>query len=194
MVEEGRKPLEIYKKGQGTWARLGAAAGMGLFAVYGCLSLRNELAAADLSAAVTVAGHDVPVALLVSAGVFLLVGLVLGLLGRLPGALVAVVELAVASGHLIAYRAHLRPADVIAAALFCFLALGILYVVNVPRVVDFLIATEVELRKVSWPSRPELMRQTLVVVVTVVVFAVLILVVDLIFARIPDLVKLMQRL
>ena len=39
-------------------------------------------------------------------------------------------------------------------------------VVNLPRFADFLIAVEAEMNKVSWPSRAELIRSSLVVMVT----------------------------
>lgn len=39
-------------------------------------------------------------------------------------------------------------------------------VVNLPRFADFLIAVEAEMNKVSWPSRTELFRSALVVIVT----------------------------
>lgn len=39
-------------------------------------------------------------------------------------------------------------------------------IVNFPRFADFLIAVEAEMNKVSWPSRTELFRSALVVIVT----------------------------
>jgi len=39
-------------------------------------------------------------------------------------------------------------------------------VVNMPRFADFLIAVEAEMNKVSWPSRGELFRSSLVVIIT----------------------------
>ena len=41
------------------------------------------------------------------------------------------------------------------------------------RFADFLIAVEAEMTKVSWPTRSELIRSSLVVIVTIVGFAVL---------------------
>jgi preprotein translocase subunit SecE len=38
--------------------------------------------------------------------------------------------------------------------------------VNMPRFADFLIAVEAEMNKVSWPSRGELFRSSVVVIVT----------------------------
>ena len=65
-------------------------------------------------------------------------------------------------------------AFVIAAAL-----IGLL--INNKRLVDYLIASQVELRKVSWPTRPELKRQTVVVIVTILLFSVILLMADLSF-------------
>ena len=39
--------------------------------------------------------------------------------------------------------------------------------VNVPWIADFLIAVEAEMNKVSWPSRAEMFRSTIVVIVTI---------------------------
>jgi preprotein translocase subunit SecE len=46
-------------------------------------------------------------------------------------------------------------------------------VVNMPRFADFLIAVEAEMTKVSWPTRHQLIRSSLVVIVTIIGFAVL---------------------
>jgi preprotein translocase subunit SecE len=45
--------------------------------------------------------------------------------------------------------------------------------VNLPRFADFLIGVEAEMTKVSWPTRSELIRSSIVVIVTIVGFAVL---------------------
>jgi preprotein translocase subunit SecE len=45
--------------------------------------------------------------------------------------------------------------------------------VNLPRFADFLIGVEAEMTKVSWPTRPELIRSSIVVIFTIVAFAVL---------------------
>lgn len=54
------------------------------------------------------------------------------------------------------------------------------------RCVDFLILTESELRKVSWPSRSELRQQTAVVIVTAVLFGVFICVADVVLKQLLD--------
>ncbi len=55
------------------------------------------------------------------------------------------------------------------------------YLLNKPRVVDFMIATEAEMRKVNWPSRREVIGSTWVVVCGTLMMAVLLLVVDIFF-------------
>lgn len=45
-------------------------------------------------------------------------------------------------------------------------------IVNVPRFADFLISVEAEMAKVSWPTRGELIRSSLVVLVTIAVLGV----------------------
>jgi len=50
--------------------------------------------------------------------------------------------------------------------------------VNMPSFADFLIATEAELNKVSWTTRRRLVQDTIVVLVTVVLFTLFLLVVD----------------
>jgi preprotein translocase subunit SecE len=45
--------------------------------------------------------------------------------------------------------------------------------VNLPRFADFLIAVEAEMTKVSWPTRHELFKSSLVVILTIVGFAIL---------------------
>jgi preprotein translocase subunit SecE len=43
--------------------------------------------------------------------------------------------------------------------------------INVPRFADFLISVEAEMHKVSWPSRGELIRASIVVLVTIIFLA-----------------------
>ncbi|TWU02584.1 preprotein translocase subunit SecE [Stieleria varia] len=55
------------------------------------------------------------------------------------------------------------------------LAIGLWFgyrLVNWPRFADFLIAVEAEMNKVTWPSRGELIRASVVVVVTIAVLAI----------------------
>ncbi|HWB11928.1 MAG TPA: preprotein translocase subunit SecE [Pirellulales bacterium] len=62
-----------------------------------------------------------------------------------------------------------QPTSVQFGAFAGVLAIGVWIayrVVNLPRFADFLIAVEAEMNKVSWPSRAELFRSSLVVIVT----------------------------
>jgi preprotein translocase subunit SecE len=70
------------------------------------------------------------------------------------------------------------------ASVLVFLAAAALiaWLVNLPKFVDYLIMSEVELRKVSWPTREELKRQTTVVIIALVTFSLVLWVADLIFA------------
>lgn len=54
-------------------------------------------------------------------------------------------------------------------------------IVNYPPFADFLIAVEAEMAKVSWPTRTELFRATIVVLVTMVVMAVALLAFDVVW-------------
>jgi preprotein translocase subunit SecE len=51
--------------------------------------------------------------------------------------------------------------------------------VNMPRFADFLISVEAEMNKVSWPTRPELMRASLVVLFTIFFLAAVLFMFDL---------------
>jgi len=74
------------------------------------------------------------------------------------------------------------PVSVLASfGAFVAAAVVIGVVVNSKRFVDYLIMSEVELRKVSWPSRADLKRQTVAVIVTLLFFSVILLVADVVF-------------
>ena len=65
-----------------------------------------------------------------------------------------------------------------------FLLLGWIsfWLVNRPRSADFLIATEGEMKKVSWSSKKEIVGSTKVVIVTTFILAALLFLVDFVFA------------
>lgn len=56
-------------------------------------------------------------------------------------------------------------------------------VLNHTRIVDFLIATEAEMRKVNWPTRREIIGSTWVVICGTVLMMTMLFVVDVIFAQ-----------
>ena len=74
------------------------------------------------------------------------------------------------------------PVSVLVSAV-AFVVAGVLValVVNHKRLVDYLISSELELRKVSWPTRAELKRQTTVVIVTIFIFSAMLLAADIMF-------------
>ena len=67
-----------------------------------------------------------------------------------------------------------------------FLAIGLwisFRAVNYPKFADFLIAVEAEMNKVSWPSKAELYRSSMVVMFTIFVLAVMLFSFDLIWGQ-----------
>jgi len=57
-------------------------------------------------------------------------------------------------------------------------------IVNVPAFADFLIATEAEMNKVSWATRRQLIQDTVVVLVTVVMMTVFLLFADVLWSQV----------
>lgn len=54
-------------------------------------------------------------------------------------------------------------------------------VVNWPRFADFLIAVEAEMKKVTWPGKPELIRASIVVIVTIIILAITLFLFDVVW-------------
>ena len=54
-------------------------------------------------------------------------------------------------------------------------------IVNLPTFTEFLIAVEAEMKKVSWPSRGEMVRATIVVLVTIFALAAILTIYDAIW-------------
>jgi len=81
----------------------------------------------------------------------------------------------------VAYKTYLE--YVIPGVLFVAIGVAVSLYLNKPVVVDFLVATESEMKKVSWPGRAELWGSTLVVIVTVVLLAAVISLCDLLFTH-----------
>ena len=73
---------------------------------------------------------------------------------------------------------HFSIAHVVAAAILIGSTVGVYVVVNRPRVADFLVEVEGELRKVSWPTRREVLGSTVVVLILVAALAAYIFVAD----------------
>ena len=67
------------------------------------------------------------------------------------------------------------------AAALAALGVFVLWLVNRPKTADFLIATEGEMKKVSWSSRKEIVGSTKVVIVTTFIMAGILFAVDIVF-------------
>ena len=61
---------------------------------------------------------------------------------------------------------------------------ALVWTLNRPRLVDLLIETEAEMKKVSWPSRQEAWNSSIIVVVTVVVMMGLLFVYDFVLNKV----------
>ncbi|HEV8377392.1 MAG TPA: preprotein translocase subunit SecE [Tepidisphaeraceae bacterium] len=67
------------------------------------------------------------------------------------------------------------------------------FYLNKPRVVDFFIATESEMKKVNWTSRKEIIGSTKVVIIFMFMIAFFLAFVDLFFAWFFYLIKVLQK-
>lgn len=72
----------------------------------------------------------------------------------------------------------ISPRVILCMVLMIGFAIGIYVVVNHQKVVEFLIATENEMQKVSWPPRHEVISSSIVVIITVIVLAAYLGIVD----------------
>jgi preprotein translocase subunit SecE len=61
-------------------------------------------------------------------------------------------------------------------------------IVNIPRFAEFLISVENEMNKVSWPSKSELYRASLVVIVVIFLLTAILLSYDLVLGAIRNLI------
>ena len=125
--------MQIYRKTQGRWTRLGTVAGAGVLIVIGAWYTWHELP------------------------------LGLGL-----------------------YRAIIP----LIIMLACFYVL--LRVVNSKKPADFMIATEGEMKKVSWSSKKEIIGSTKVVIVTLLLMGVFLFLVDLLLMRLMKFLNVQQ--
>ncbi len=66
-------------------------------------------------------------------------------------------------------------------------------VVNMPRFADFLIAVEAEINKVSWPSRGELFRSSLVVIVVIFVLSTVLFGFDVVWGYLFELMGILKK-
>jgi preprotein translocase SecE subunit len=82
----------------------------------------------------------------------------------------------------------------IIAAIFCAVTAGVSwYYLNQPKVVDFFIATESEMKKVNWTSRKEIVGSTKVVISFMFIMALFLFFVDLFFAWLFWMIKVLHK-
>ena len=125
--------MQIYRKTQGRWTRLGTVAGVGVLIVVGAWYM----------------WHELPVGL----GIFR-----------------AIIPLVVVLG-------------------FFYV---LLRVVNSKRPADFMIATEGEMKKVSWSSKKEIIGSTKVVIVTLLIMGLILFLVDLFNMKLMKFLNVQQ--
>jgi len=118
----------IYKRGQGSYTRLGTAFGLALIVGLGCLRLFDQLRASDF--------------------------------GLSP-------------------NAEMWIQVMVPVLLFVVLSLFIHWVVNKPKIANFMIDAEGEMKKVSWSSRKEIFVSTFIVIIVVIVMAIFLGIADL---------------
>jgi preprotein translocase subunit SecE len=56
------------------------------------------------------------------------------------------------------------------------------------KVINFIKEARTELKKVTWPNRKQLISSTIVVIITVIIVAIFLGVVDLVFSRIVTII------
>ncbi len=71
----------------------------------------------------------------------------------------------------------------IATAVIVIFGLLIYWLLNKPRIVDFMIAVEAEMRKVNWPTKKEIIGSTWVVICGTLLIAALLFVIDIGFTK-----------
>jgi preprotein translocase subunit SecE len=65
-------------------------------------------------------------------------------------------------------------------------------VVNLPAFADFLIAVEAEMNKVSWPTRSELMRSSMVVILLILILAAVLFGYDVFWSTLLSLLQIVR--
>ena len=89
------------------------------------------------------------------------------------------------------FNVHVRLGLLICLVIFV-IAIALLnrFLINKPAPADFLIDTEYEVRKVSWPSRPEYWGSSVAVIVSVIIIGLFIFIVDIILTKVTSLLYL----
>ncbi len=88
--------------------------------------------------------------------------------------------------QLLYYRAGM------AVAVIAFFGALVYFILNKPRIADFMIATEAEMKKVNWPSKKEIIGSTWVVICGTAFIAVLLYVINIGFTTLFVKIKLLE--
>ncbi len=80
----------------------------------------------------------------------------------------------------------------VALAILAFFAGISWWLLNKPRIVDFMIATESEMRKVNWPSKTEIKGSTAVVIIGTLLVTSILFVIDLGFVTLFTIIKIID--
>lgn len=86
------------------------------------------------------------------------------------------------------FEFQIKNGDLVSFFVFLVGCLGVYtLVINHPDVAEFLIETETELRKVSWPEGGEFVNATVVVLITIFLIAAFLGLADIVFVRLVNL-------
>ena len=85
-----------------------------------------------------------------------------------------------------------RTAIISSAAFLAVFALLVFRLINRPKVVDFLIATDSEMKKVNWTTRAELIGSTKVVIIFMILIGVILFTYDTVFGYIFWLIGVLR--
>lgn len=80
---------------------------------------------------------------------------------------------------------------IVSMGLFLILILLIyLLIINKPSTADFMVETEIEMKKVSWPSKQEHTSSTIAVIISVFLIGVFLMIADSFFSQIMKFIRL----
>ncbi len=79
-----------------------------------------------------------------------------------------------------------------AVGIIVFFSVLLYWLFNKPRVGDFMIATEAEMKKVNWPSRREIIGSTWVVIAGTVMLASMLFMVNMVFGAIFQMINILE--
>jgi len=109
----------------------------------------------------------------------------------LAGGMLIAVLIAIALGEFLIGKVSTLVRFAVPSVLVLASGAFVLWMINRPKSADFLIATEGEMKKVSWSSKKEVVGSTKVVIVTTFILAIALFGVDVFFSFIFGWLKIM---